>query len=54
MSPRALKGAFINYERGLGGRRMGDLRGGGDLNSFYTEKGRGGDLKCFQNTGVRT
>ena len=42
MSPRALKGAFINYERGLGGRRMGDLRGGGDLNSFYTEKGRGG------------
>ena len=42
------QGAFINYERGGGG--MGDLRG--DLKIFYTEKG--GDLKCFQNTEVKT
>ena len=36
---------------------MGDLRewggGGGELKIFYTKRG-GGDLKCFQNTEVRT
>ena len=35
----------MNYERG-----MGDLRGGPE--NFLHRKG--GDLKCFQNTEVRT
>ena len=30
---------------------MGDLRGGGPENFFHR---KGGDLKCFQNTEVRT
>ena len=29
---------------------MGDLRRGGGLNIFVVEK-RGGELKCFQNSG---
>ena len=35
---------------------MGDLRGGGGggLKVFYTEKDGWGDLKCFQNTEVKT
>ena len=34
---------------------MGDLReGGGGPENFLHRKGGGGDLKCFQNTEVRT
>ena len=43
------KGAFINYKKGGGGW----FEGGGDLKILYTEKG-GDDLKCIQNTEVRT
>ena len=41
----------MNYEMEGGG---GDLRGVPEI--FYTGKGGGGggDLKCFQNTEVRT